>query len=132
MAKAAGGAARASEKALEIWQKFSRFSKSVIYLDLLAHGVLLGWDAYLEAASGRIPWREIADAALIAGGPALQRSRTMAALLAGGSGVMLFLGEPFDAASQFAEDLYAAAAQYGDYSQCFADGALQAFSTYAQ
>ena len=56
----------------------------------------------------------------------------VAAALAGGGAVMLYLGEPFDAASYFAEDLYAAAAQYGDYSQCFVDGALQAFSTYAQ
>ncbi|MEM3835493.1 hypothetical protein [Pyrobaculum sp.] len=132
LAKAAGGAAKASEKALEIWRKLSRPIKAVLYLDLLANGVLLGWDAYQEAASGQIPWREIADAALMAGGPVLQRSRLMASLLASGSGVMLFLGEPFDAAQQFADDLYAEASKYGNYSHCFIDGALQAFSTYAQ
>lgn len=132
LAKAAGGAAKASEKALEIWRKLSRPIKAVLYLDLLANGVLLGWDAYQEAASGQIPWREIADAALMAGGPVLQRSRLMASLLASGSGVMLFLGEPFDAAQQFADDLYAEASKYGNYSHCFIDGALEAFSTYAQ
>jgi hypothetical protein len=56
----------------------------------------------------------------------------MAAALAGGGAVMLFLGEPFDAASEFAGELYSEAGRYGAYADCFVDGALQAFSTYAQ
>ena len=99
---------------------------------MVAHGALLGWEAYTDLASGRVSWEVIADAALLASGPVTARVKPLAALLAGGGAVMLFLGEPFDAASYFAEDLYAAAAQYGDYSQCFIDGALEAFSTYAQ
>lgn len=132
VAKAAGGAAKVSEKALELWQRLSRASKAVLYLDLLARGALLGWDAYLGAASGEVPWGEIADAALMAGGPVLQRSRLISGLLASGSGVMLFLGEPFREAEAFSQELYNASAQYGEYSHCFTDGALQALSTYAQ
>ncbi len=52
--------------------------------------------------------------------------------MAGGGAVMLYLGEPFDLAVSFAEELYAEASKHGAYADCFVDGALQAFSTYAQ
>lgn len=121
-----------SAKALELARGMGRVAKALALVDTLAHFGYLGYEIYTEVVSGNIHWDKVAFAALIAGGPVLQRSRAVALALATGSGVMLFLGEPFDAAPQLANDLYAAAAQYGDYSQCFVDGALQAFSTYAQ
>jgi len=45
---------------------------------------------------------------------------------------MLYLGEPLNLSASFAEELYAAASEYGEYADCFVAGALQAFSTYAQ
>ncbi|MEM3325931.1 MAG: hypothetical protein QXK63_00615, partial [Thermoproteus sp.] len=110
----------------------ARALRLVQWAALLANGAALGYDAYLKAASGEVPWEEIADAAVLAAGPVVQRARAVSALLAAGSGVMLFLGEPFDAASQFSQELYSAASQYGNYSDCFVSGALAALSTYVK
>ncbi|MEZ0319674.1 MAG: hypothetical protein ABWK05_06770, partial [Pyrobaculum sp.] len=127
-AKSAAEAAASASKLA----KAARALRVLGWTDLLAHGAALGYDAYLKAASGEVLWEDIASAAVLAAGPVVQRARAVSVLLAAGSGVMLFLGEPFDAAYQFSQELYSAAAQYGDYSDCFVSGALAAFSTYAQ
>jgi hypothetical protein len=125
-------AAKASSSAVRLAGRLAAAGRAVAYADLLAHGVLLGWDAYLDVSSGRAPWGEVADAALLAAGPAAARVRPLAAVLAGGGAVMLYLGEPLNLSASFAEELYAAASEYGEYADCFVAGALQAFSTYAQ
>ena len=125
-------AAKASSSAVRLAGRLAAAGRAIAYVDLLAHGVLLGWDAYLDVSSGRIPWGEVADAALLAAGPVAARVKPLAAVLAGGGAVMLYLGEPLNLSASFAEELYAAASEYGEYADCFVAGALQAFSTYAQ
>jgi hypothetical protein len=125
-------AAKASSSAVRLAGRLAAAGRAVAYADLLAHGVLLGWDAYLDVSSGRIPWEEVADAALLAAGPVAARVKPLAAVLAGGGAVMLYLGESLNLSASFAEELYAAASEYGEYADCFVAGALQAFSTYAQ
>jgi hypothetical protein len=36
---------------------------------------------------------------------------------------MLYLGEPLNLSASFAEELYAAASEYGEYADCFVAGA---------
>ncbi|MGC8584379.1 MAG: hypothetical protein ACP5MH_11740, partial [Thermoproteus sp.] len=125
-------AAEAGSAALKIARGLQAAAKAAALADLLAHGALLGWDAYLDAASGRLPLEEIAQGAVLAAGPAAARIKPLAAALAGGGAVMLYLGKPLDAAPAFADELNRTASVYGPYADCFIDGALQAFSTYAQ
>jgi hypothetical protein len=124
-------AAKASSSAVRLAGRLAAVGRAVAYADLLAHGVLLGWDVYLDVSSGRAPWGG-ADAALLAAGPVAARVKPLAAVLAGGGAVMLYLGEPLNLSASFVEELYAATSEYGEYADCFVAGALQAFSTYAQ
>ncbi|MEM1692463.1 MAG: hypothetical protein QXK45_07310, partial [Thermofilaceae archaeon] len=127
-------AAEAAARALvsRIASAAGKAARAALWADLVLHGALLEWEAYVDFASGRASWEVVADAAILASGPVTARVKPLAAALASGGAVMLFLGEPFDAAQQFADDLYAEASKYGNYSHCFIDGALEAFSTYAQ
>jgi len=92
-----GAAARlgaSAPKVVEAASALGKVSRAAALVDLLAHGVALGYEAYLDVASGRVPWEEVAGAAVLAAGPVAERVRAVAALLAGGGAVALFLGEP--------------------------------------